>query len=257
LSGATFLINEIWVPGGIEAAEDIMARRSGPKLTEERLGFYNAAERRWWFIELYDLTTGDMKRPHVIWIRPDNTRTDILAEGASYVGDVWVFTNVDLFVHEPVAGSVPQQQEWESLSMPVFKETPDQIRSEIKISRLTSPRTVRKAQLSLREILEYERLHPGNHSKRAMLDTKFHGRLAAAWTCLVVVLIALPFGAASGRRNVFVGVASSIVICFAYFVLLQLTLALGTGGWVIPWVAAWSPNAFFALTGLLLTARVR
>ena len=90
-----------------------------------------------------------------------------------------------------------------------------------------------------------------------MLDTKFHGRLAAAWTCLVVVLIALPFGADSGRRNVFVGVASSIVICFAYFVFLQLALALGTGGWVVPWVAAWAPNGFFAWCGLILTARVR
>ena len=38
----------------------------------------------------------------------------------------------------------------------------------------------------------------------------------------VVVVIALPFGAAGGRRNVFVGVASSIVICFIYFVLQQL-----------------------------------
>jgi len=90
-----------------------------------------------------------------------------------------------------------------------------------------------------------------------MLDTKLHGRLAAPWTCLVVVLIALPFGAASGRRNVFVGVASSILICFTYFVLQQLSLALGSGGHVPPWAAAWSPNAAFGLTGLFLTARVR
>jgi lipopolysaccharide export LptBFGC system permease protein LptF len=73
----------------------------------------------------------------------------------------------------------------------------------------------------------------------------------------VVVLIALPFGAGTGRRNVAVGVASSILICFVYFVLQQLALALGTGGYVTPWVAAWAPNAFFAIGGLFLTWRIR
>ena len=91
----------------------------------------------------------------------------------------------------------------------------------------------------------------------AMLDTKLHGRLAAPWTCLVVVLIALPFGAMPGRRNVFVGVASSIVICFVYFVLMQLSLAFGTRHLVPPWLAAWAPNLLFAGAGIWLTWKIR
>ena len=90
-----------------------------------------------------------------------------------------------------------------------------------------------------------------------MLDTKLHGRIAAPWTCVVVVCIALPFGALSGRRNVFVGVASSIIICFTYFVLLQVGLALGVRGYVLPWVAAWGPNLLFGIAGLALTWRLR
>ena len=116
---------------------------------------------------------------------------------------------------------------------------------------------MRKIQLSVREILEYQRLHPGDNSKANVLNTKLHGRLAAPWTCLVVVLIALPFGVATGRRNVAVGVASSIVICFVYFVLLQLALALGSRGLVIPWVAAWTPNVFFSTVGIVLAWRAR
>ena len=72
-----------------------------------------------------------------------------------------------------------------------------------------------------------------------------------------MVLIAIPFGAASGRRNVYVGVASSIVICFAYFVLQQLCLSLGSGGHLPPWLAGWLPNLGFGAVGLVLTARVR
>ena len=67
---------------------------------------------------------------------------------------------------------------------------------------------------------------------------------------MVVVLIAIPFGAVSGRRNVFMGVAGSIVICFAYFVVQQLALALGTGGYLAPWLAGWLPNLSFGLVGL-------
>ena len=259
LSLLVLAINELWAPQSLEASEEILARHQANRPTaaqrqwESKLGFDNIPERRRWLVELYNLGTGEMIRPHVIWARPDGTRLEILAERAAYIDQVWTFTNVHVFVYTSEAGSVPEQSQQPAIAMPVFTETPEQIKSEININKLNSFKSVRKAQLSIREILDYKRLHPGSSSKNAMLDTKLHGRLAAPWTCLVVVLIALPFGAATGRRNVAVGVASSIVICFVYFVLLQLALALGTGGYVIPWVAAWAPNAFFAFVGLALT----
>jgi lipopolysaccharide export system permease protein len=198
-----------------------------------------------------------MARPYIIWVRPDGSRLEILAETGTHSGGVWSFTNVHVFEYSGEPGAVPQQVEREAIAMPVFGETPERIKSEIKINKLNSFKSVRKTQLSIREILEYQRLHPGGTNKDDMLGTKLHGRLAAPWTCLVVVLIALPFGAATGRRNVAVGVASSILIFFIYYVLQQLALALGTGGYVPPWVAAWAPNALFAGAGLGLTWRMR
>jgi lipopolysaccharide export system permease protein len=56
---------------------------------------------------------------------------------------------------------------------------------------------------------------------------------------------------------VFAGVASSIVICFVYFVLLQMGLALGSGGFLYPWLAAWAPNVLFSLGGIITTWRFR
>lgn len=266
LSGALFAINELWAPQSLEASEEILARHqanrpdSAKRQWESKLGFYNEIskdERRWWFAESFNLLSGEMIRPHVTWLLPDGSRREILAEGCAYVNGVWSFTNVHLVIYSGEAGALPEQVERDFLDMPVFAETPEQIRSEIKINKLNSFKSVRKAQLSFQEILEYKRLHPGGTNKDNMLDTKLHGRLAAPWTCLIVVLIALPFGAATGRRNVAVGVASSILICFTYFVLQQLSLALGTGGYLLPWVAAWLPNAFFTVVGLVLIWRVR
>jgi lipopolysaccharide export system permease protein len=119
-------------------------------------------------------------------------------------------------------------------------------------------RAAKKADVPIKDLVNYLRLHPNpSQSDRFWLYTKLEGRLAAPWTCLVVVLIAIPFGAVGGRRNVYVGVASSIIICFIYFVLLQLGLALGTTGRLPAWLAAWFPNLAFGLAGLWLTARVR
>lgn len=263
LSLGVFAMNELWVPQSVDAADNLLARhqagkaRSGPREIEENVTFYNSGERRYWHIETYNVTTGEMIRPKVVWLHPDGSREDIIALGASYIDGVWIFTNLHTVVYSGTPGTVPTQRPWDTLAMAVFKETPEQIRSEIKIAKLTNPKAQRRAQLSIREVLEYRRLHPGDRSRAALIDTKLHGRLAAPWTSFVVVLIALPFGAASGRRNVLAGVASSIFICFAYFVLQQAALALGTGGRVLPWVAAWAPNAFFGITGFILTLRVR
>ena len=94
-------------------------------------------------------------------------------------------------------------------------------------------------------------------AERNWIYTKLHGRLAEPWKCIVVVLIALPFGAASGRRNVFVGVAGSIAICFAYLMLQQLSLAFGVAGFLPSWLAGWLPNLSFATVGAWLISRVR
>ena len=65
----------------------------------------------------------------------------------------------------------------------------------------------------------------------------------------------MPSGARDG--SAIVGVAASIFICFAYFVLQKFGMALGTGGHLPPLLAAWLPNALFGGAGAWLTARVK
>jgi lipopolysaccharide export system permease protein len=116
----------------------------------------------------------------------------------------------------------------------------------------------RNADIPLKDLREYLKLHPDlPPDDMNALRTKYYGRLAAPWTCLVVVFIAIPFGAQSGRRNLFFGVAGSIFICFSYFVLQQVSLAFGLNGHLPAWLAAWLPNLFFATVGTVLILRTR
>jgi lipopolysaccharide export system permease protein len=278
LSMCVFFVNELWVPDSIDAAADLKHKRKNDPQSlvsrswKRQLGFVNTRQRRKWFMEAYNATTSEMIRPQIEWILTTGTRVELLAERGRYVDGGWVFSNVFEQVFPPTAGELPYSTTT-NFYRATFTETPDEIDSEIKIGSISSQdlRDVNRTQLSVREILNYISLHPEmndpsrvkdagyeNIAQRAtMLQTKLHARLAAPWTCMVVVLIALPFGAVTGRRNVFVGVASSIVICFAYFVLMQLAIAIGTHGSIPPWIAAWSPNVLFGLVGIGLTWRAR
>jgi len=262
---ALFVMSEYLVPDSEDTAEAIKRRytesrsdRTLPGTMVRNLGFTNARDRRIWQIGLYDSERGEMINPQVIWNQPDGARLWIRAERAVHTNEGWAFFQARLFQEAAGTNSdlVPLPQE--SMAFYPFSETPDQIKSEIKITHTMSFRMGKRTEIPISAILHYLKLHPHpSESDSAWLFTKLHGRIAAPLTCMVVVLIALPFGAASGRRNVFVGVASSIVICFLFFVIQQFGLALGSGGYVVPWLAAWFPNISFALAGLWMTARVR
>jgi lipopolysaccharide export system permease protein len=260
-----FALNELWVPDSTDRAERIANRRlppapGSPEPDEIRnLTFVNSGEGRTWQIGVYHVKTAEMINPQVIWNQPDGSRLWYAAQRGLRLNGVWTFQN--LRVHREPAQTnsmlIPVLQT-NALAIPQFSETPEQIRSEIKLSKSISGHKAKKADIPISEILNYARLHPDlSRAEQDWLYTKLHGRLAAPWACLVVVLIAIPFGAASGRRNVYVGVASSILICFVYYVVQQIGLAVGTAGWVPAWLAAWFPNLSFSLTGLWLTANVR
>jgi lipopolysaccharide export system permease protein len=264
LSVALFGLNEFLVPYSSDFKNEILTRhvqRPGDiesKSEFRNFGFTNARGHRAWFISEYDVATTEMLKPKVSWYVPGGAIQQLWADRAVYTNGVWTFYNAAEYSQANATAPLVPSLLTNVLVMPEFDETPRQIRSEIKISSYESMRRNRSSDIPLSDIFAYLRLHPDlSPADSAWLFTKFHGRLAAPWTCLVVVLIAIPFGAATGRRNLFVGVAGSIFICFAFFVIQQVSLALGTGGYLPAWLAAWLPNLMFGAIGLVLIVRVR
>jgi len=263
--GVLFYLNEFCAPDSAERAEQILERRrsdrqaSSQRHVVRNLGFVNARDQRAWHLDAYNLRAAEMTGPQVDYPLPDGSRRWLFAARAVWTNQTWVFYEVSEYTDDPRVNTLlTPYRRVAMLARPDFTETPEQIRSEIVVSSRLGLRSARKADLPAMQILNYLRLHPQlGPAEAAWLHTKLQGRLAAPWTCLVVVVIALPFGAIPGRRSVFVGVAGSVFLCFAYFMLLQLGLVLGTGGRLPPWLAAWFPNLTFGLAGIWLTARVR
>jgi lipopolysaccharide export system permease protein len=257
------VINEFWAPDSNARAERVLNRRlqpqsaAGPRDLHLNLGFSNGRDHRKWHIGTYNLATHEMTDPKVDWHLPDGTDRELVARRAVWTNDAWTFFEVLENTYVAGSGIPTNRLLLPELRWPGLTETPEVIKSEIRIREHLS-RLSGNADLPIADLLDYLRLHPDlTPQAAAQLHTRLQGRLAAPWTCLVVILIAIPFGAASGRRNVFVGVASSIVICFAYFGLQQACLALGVGRHLPPWLAAWAPNIAAASVGLWQGWRMR
>ena len=263
-SAAVFALNEFWVPRSQELGQRILRRHEAGAAESARgrwhrnLAFHNERHRRLWNIGLYDRDAGAMWNANVDWELENGMRRRITARYGVFTNGAWMFYGVQQLFFTPRPEPTWEPSETNQLELLELSETPTQINSEIRFPDLSGPRAAKRARLSLRDIREYEALHPSlPAAARHKLETQFHGRLAEPWICLVVVFMAIPFGAPSGRRNVFAGVAASIFIAFSFFFTQWFSLALGIGGYVPPWAAAWLPHPLFGLGGLILTLRVR
>jgi lipopolysaccharide export system permease protein len=260
-SAALFWMSESLGPDSDERERRIKTRYSRESAEAQwiqSLNFRNARDNRIWTIGAYNPDTHEMSHPQVDWRLPDGSRRALIASSAIRTNNVWQFQKVQFFQYPPGASAADYVSfRTNSMAFPELTETPSDIRVQIKFSKLNAVKASRRAQLSLSEI-NYIKTHLElNPRDRAILETQRQARLAQPCICLVVALIAIPFGAASGRRNVFIGVAMSIFICFAYFILQRLGLALGSGQFIPPALGAWLPNVLFGGAGLWLTHRVK
>jgi lipopolysaccharide export system permease protein len=261
-----YIMNEYWAPGATDAAEALKTRRIQKTLPPENkitpFTFENEHGKRNWIAESFDTKTGEIVSPKVVWSLGNGSGRWLWASRAAWTNSQWVFYEVDMFDDDPGKNPylVPLLRT-NALAMPAFNETPGEINNYLKLSEAFSSlptRGTKRSDIPIKKVRQYLRFNPDPKPSIAnRLYTDLYGRLATPWTCVVVVLIAIPFGAGQGRRNVFVGVASSITICVIYFVLQQLGLMFGNMGVVSPWLAAWLPNLVFAAAGIWMSTRVR
>ena len=253
-------LNEYAVPDAAARADAVLDGGTGlGSGWKGRLNFRDSVSGRTGTLDAFQAETAELRGAHIAWRGEGGSREELLAEHGRWEDGAWVFERVTRFSFSPGADAEGSQYQTNRMVVVDFPETPAHLRSEVKISRLLErSMKSRQVQLSLREILTYRELHRQLSPRfDALLSTWFHDRLATPWTCLVVVLIAIPAGAGSGRRNVFVGVATTLFLAFGFFALREFCLALGSGGYLAAWLAAWAPNLVFGAIGGMSLARIR
>jgi lipopolysaccharide export system permease protein len=260
LGGVLFALNESLIPRGTDFAEHLLDRSTGSAKAEGRgrLDFANQRDNRLWMANLYQPATSELTGVIITWSQPDGFSYELHADSAKRIDGVWTFFNAQELVktNAPHALLVPELIT-NTLAMPNFDETPREFQEEIKINNYLD-HGKHNPNIPLKYILPYLQTHPYlSRGERGRLLTELHERIAMPLICIVVPLIAIPFAAAPGRRNLFFGVAGSVFIFFAYYILQQVGGAFGISGSWPAWLAAWLPNLFFGVLGLILMIRIR
>jgi lipopolysaccharide export system permease protein len=82
-------------------------------------------------------------------------------------------------------------------------------------------------------------------------------KLAVPITCIIIALFGAPLATSTQRGGAAYGIGISLATTVIFLMLIQLTKAVGGKGLIPPEVAAWMPNAVFALLGSVMLAKVR
>ena len=83
-----------------------------------------------------------------------------------------------------------------------------------------------------------------------------HKRVAGSFACFAFLLIGIPLGVKTHRRETSIGVAISLVLVLAYYFFVVLAETFKNKPQYYPELILWAPNLVFELLGLLLLWRV-
>jgi len=84
--------------------------------------------------------------------------------------------------------------------------------------------------------------------RRLLVDLNY--KIALPFTALVTVLVGVPFCIETGRASALIGMARGITVALLYLPVMAVSLALGKGGILPPFIAAWFSNVLFASFGV-------
>lgn len=81
---------------------------------------------------------------------------------------------------------------------------------------------------------------------------KYHTKLSFPFACLIVIFIGVPLSAQKKRSGIALEAGISILVGFLYMGVQQVFGTLGYKGALNPILAAWMPNAIFAIVGVVM-----
>lgn len=117
--------------------------------------------------------------------------------------------------------------------------------------------TRRPVDMSAHELWAYIRRAGAVGTDLSKLWVMFHLKLGVPWACVIMAVLGAGFGASrKGRGGSGMSFGISVVIVFAYYVVMSMCRALGEAGAIPPWTAGWGPNIVFLIVALFFASRV-
>jgi len=114
--------------------------------------------------------------------------------------------------------------------------------------------------MTFHDIRAYSRRRQQHGSQTARLTTDYYSRIAFPFVTIIMVLVGIALSLRrSGTRggSMAIGIGQALAVGFCYWTTHSIAIALGRGGVLTPFIAAWMANILFMSFGLYLMFKVR
>jgi lipopolysaccharide export system permease protein len=174
--------------------------------------------------------------------KKSNLVSKMTAQSGVWTSEGWKFNKVIMWRIDN-SGRILGDPEFFSEKIIPLKEKPSDFAS----------REWRSEYMTYRQLRGYIKNFRGAGTRivRSLL-VDLHYKISFALISLIIIAIGAPFALITTRGGVLIGIGMSIVIGLMYYAFIAVALALGKGGMLPPFVAAWIGNAVFAVIGVYL-----
>lgn len=111
-------------------------------------------------------------------------------------------------------------------------------------------------ELNFRELREQIKKYRTQNIDATPLLLELHNKVALAFSTVIFMLLAIPIGLKTHRREKSINFGLALVIFLIYWGLMLAGVGCAVRKLVPPWFAVWSPNIIFGLISLVLMSRV-
>lgn len=110
-------------------------------------------------------------------------------------------------------------------------------------------------EMSIKELRAQIKALQGSHVNAAKYEMEMYQRFSIPLASLVFALVGAPLGLQPQRSSSSIGFGVSVIIIFVYYGVMTFTAALGKGGAMPTWLAAFTPDLLGLVVGIYLNWR--
>lgn len=240
-----------WAPSGTLYREMVMKRNTNPDGSPRSIVYRSDATARIWRIVTPALVTspGDP----MVGVTIDQFDKDVRgrqlkqyrADRATWNKEESTWTLENVYIRELAAPGIrPKDDEHVATITLPFEEKPYQIISPGHNDRADA--------MSTSGMYEYLDSGAGSKEDRRKLRTEWHVRIARIFSCMVLVLLAIPSAVTFQRRATMKGIGIAVLLAALMLFFYRVFPSLGEAGVVKPWLSAWIPNMLYIVIAVYL-----
>jgi len=170
-------------------------------------------------------------------------RRKIAAESAIWTGSQWKFMNGTILQFNAKGQAMGRPVPFQSKLIQAGDRPEALEKSESQ-----------SAFMNMRDLSQYiRRLRGAGGATIRKLTVDLYAKPAAAMACLVLILIGIPFSIQPVRGGTAMGLSLGLGVGLAFYGINALSIALGKGGWLPPFIAAWGAPLAFSGFGIWKT----